>query len=166
MSKAIRFKTRSNEPIYVCPYYPVGSIYLSVNSTNPGTIFGGTWEQIKDKFLLCCGNTYSAGSTGGTTTHYHSTKDLTLNINQIPSHTHIQNEHSHVANFDQLWNLGGGTTSLATAPGGPYGGSGYIRGTTATNQYTGGSQAHNHGNTGSTNHLPPYIAIYVWKRVS
>lgn len=45
--------------------YPVGSIYLSVNETNPGTLFGGTWEQIEDKFLLASGSNYSVGSTGG-----------------------------------------------------------------------------------------------------
>lgn len=26
--------------------YPVGSIYLSVNSTDPSTFIGGTWERI------------------------------------------------------------------------------------------------------------------------
>ena len=54
MSKAIQFK-RNGENIYPCPYYPVGSIFLSVNSTNPGTIFGETWEQIKGRFLLGTG---------------------------------------------------------------------------------------------------------------
>ena len=165
MSKGILMHSKG-EPVYPCPYYPVGSVYISVNSTNPSTYFGGKWEQIKDRFLLCCGSTYANGSTGGSASHYHSTKDHTLNVNQIPSHTHIQNEHSHVANFDQLWSLSGGTTSLATTPGGPYGGSSYIRGTTATNQYTGGSQAHNHGNTGNSSNMPPYLAVYVWKRVS
>jgi len=47
--------------------YPVGSIYISINSTNPGTLFGGTWEQLKDRFLLGASSSYSAGNTGGAT---------------------------------------------------------------------------------------------------
>lgn len=31
---------------------------------------------------------------------------------------------------------------------------------------TGGSQAHNHGDTGSNSNLQPYITVYMWKRVS
>ncbi len=45
--------------------YPVGSIYLSTFSTSPSSLFGGTWEQIKDVFLLAAGDTYTAGSKGG-----------------------------------------------------------------------------------------------------
>lgn len=45
---------------------------MSVNSTNPSTFIGGTWEQITDRFLLAAGSTYSAGSTGGSATHTHS----------------------------------------------------------------------------------------------
>ena len=51
--------------------YPVGSIYISVNNTNPGTLFGGFWTQITDRFLLAAGNTYDVGSTGGWETHRH-----------------------------------------------------------------------------------------------
>lgn len=49
--------------------YPVGSIYISVNDVHPSVLFGGTWEQIQDRFLLGTGSTYSAGSTGGETNH-------------------------------------------------------------------------------------------------
>ena len=45
--------------------YPVGSVYISMNNVNPATLFGGTWEQIKDKFLLCAGDTYTYGSPDG-----------------------------------------------------------------------------------------------------
>lgn len=48
--------------------YPVGSIYISTNSTSPATLFGGTWAQIQDTFLLASGSTYTAGNTGGNAT--------------------------------------------------------------------------------------------------
>lgn len=44
--------------------YPVGSIYMSLNPVNPATLFGGTWEQIEDRFLLAAGS-ISAGDVGG-----------------------------------------------------------------------------------------------------
>lgn len=61
--------------------YPVGSIYMSVNSTNPKDLFGGTWEQLKDRFLLGAGGSYSAGSTGGAST-------VALETGHLPGHTH------------------------------------------------------------------------------
>lgn len=51
--------------------HPVGSIYQSTNLTSPATLFGGTWEQIKDMFLLSAGDTYFAGDTGGSATNTH-----------------------------------------------------------------------------------------------
>ena len=45
--------------------YPIGSIYMSVNDTSPASLFGGTWEQLKDRFLLGADGTYAAGATGG-----------------------------------------------------------------------------------------------------
>ncbi len=61
--------------------YPIGSIYMSVNSTNPKDLFGGTWEQLKDRFLLAAGSSYSAGSTGGAST-------VALESGHLPGHTH------------------------------------------------------------------------------
>lgn len=62
--------------------YPVGSIFCSVNSTSPATLFGfGTWEQIKDRFLLACGDTYSNNTTGGVSS-------VSLSVANIPSHSH------------------------------------------------------------------------------
>ena len=67
--------------------YPIGSIYMSVNSTNPSTLFGGTWEQITGKFLLACDTTYTAGSTGGNATMSHT---HTMAHTHTLSHTHSQ----------------------------------------------------------------------------
>ena len=78
--------------------YPIGSLYWSSKSTNPASLFGGTWVQIKDKFVLACGDTYtSSGSTGGASS-------VTLSVSNMPSHTHsftpsgMVSSHSHGLN--------------------------------------------------------------------
>lgn len=61
--------------------YPVGFIYWSSNPTSPASLFGGTWMQITDTFILAAGSTYANGSTGGEASHV-------LTIDEIPAHNH------------------------------------------------------------------------------
>lgn len=62
--------------------YPVGSIYMSVNSTDPQSLFGGVWQALNEgRVLLGAGAQYAAGGKGGTST-------VTLSEEQLPSHTH------------------------------------------------------------------------------
>ena len=115
--------------------YPVGSVYVSVNSTSPETLFGGTWVQIKDKFLLSAGDTYKAGATGGEATHV-------LTVDEMPRHNH---------SIDNL-NASGSTTPYMTVQAQEkkgYGGN-------VQTFFTGGGQAHNN--------MPPYIVVYIWQR--
>jgi hypothetical protein len=51
--------------------YPIGAIYISLNETNPKSLFGGEWQQIKDRFLLAAGDTYKKGNMGGEASHSH-----------------------------------------------------------------------------------------------
>lgn len=119
--------------------YPVGSIYISVNNTNPSTIFGGTWEQITDKFLVASGSTYTGGSTGGSSTHVHKTP------------------------------LGFDGTSLygyAGSDGNPAYGSTVLNTKRISTPITSGTGALRIGSTDSASNLPPYLAVYVWKRTA
>lgn len=119
--------------------YPVGSIYMSVNSTDPGTLFGGTWEQLKDRFLLAAGTTYTAGATGGEATHK-------LTTTEMPSHTH----YIYGGNGDPPdWFGGSGNAyGIKQRTGSAYD---YL-------QYVGGNGAHNN--------MPPYLVVYMWKRTA
>ena len=125
--------------------YPVGAIYVSVSSTSPATLFGGTWTQIKDTFLLASGSTYSAGSTGGEATH-------TLSVNEMPSHDHRVTIGNGFANY-VYWAGNLGSTDKNAA------GLGYqseVVTNTLWAEKSGGGAAHNN--------MPPYLAVYVWKR--
>lgn len=143
--------------------YPVGSIYMSTDNTDPSLLFGGTWEQLENKFLLGAGSTYTAGDSGGSDTHTHTTGDHTLTVNEMPKHSgHLPTQPS------------GGTIAryLSTSVLTSYGSSGRgwteVSGSEAmpAGQIAGGSEAHNHGNTGGSSNMPPYLVVYMWKRLT
>lgn len=142
--------------ISVLAAYPVGSIYMSVNSTDPGTLFGGTWARITGKFLLSAtdggssGANQAAGNTGGEATH-------TLTVNEMPSHTHVQDQHRHALGRRNVYD-GSGSALGVVGYGAGTANDSYTGYTTPTNQNTGGGQAHNN--------MPPYLAVYVWQRTA
>ena len=120
--------------------YPVGSVYISVNNTSPATLFGGTWEQIQDQFLLSAGSTYTAGDTGGSATHKHV----------LP------------IGFDNTSLYGYGDSNYFPVYGsGVY--SNVKRISTAINKDTGAVRV---GSSDSASSLPPYLVVYMWKRTA
>ena len=66
--------------------HPVGSLYWSMEATDPSKLFGGTWEQIKDRFVWA--GTGYPGSTGGSITKTLTTENLPAHTHSTPSHTH------------------------------------------------------------------------------
>lgn len=129
--------------------YPVGSIYLAMNTTNPSLLFGGTWERIKDRFLLGCGDSYtSIGTYGGEESH-------TLTVDEIPSHQHdSQNyftgepQESYRSDTDKYF------TPMAVKSGGG-GTEATLKGAVMS---TGGNKPHNN--------MPPYVTCYIWQRTA
>ena len=123
--------------------YPVGAIYMSVNSTSPATLFGGEWEQLQNRFLLGAGSSYTAGNTGGEASH-------TLTTNEMPSHAHGFTVGGRAiivdATSSTLFTNGFGTGSH-------FNGKNVSSGTPSN---TGGGGAHNN--------MPPYLVVYMWKR--
>lgn len=132
--------------------YPIGSIYMNINNINPETTFGGEWEQIQDTFLLGCGSYASAGSIGGSENH-------TLTINEMPSHKH------EIVSENGINGLEGLSTGISSGTDGtnwsfiddPYDATGIGSGRFTTS-YTG------EGKPFSI--MPPYLAVYIWKRVN
>lgn len=158
--------------------YPVGSIYMSITNTSPASFLGGTWTNIYDRFLIGAGSGYGVTGTGGSTTH-------TLSWDEMPWHWHTVNDHSHWVDWETWANgnhnhtLGGNTSCVAS-------GSSYARprgassGNWATSYDTSWPGDHAHRmtfNTGGSapgtnaqgqgwahNNMPPWYAVYMWRR--
>lgn len=127
---------------------PVGKLWASDDPTSPASIVGGTWEQIKDRFILAAGDTYAAGSTGGE-------EKTALTEEQLPPHSHTGITVDNVYYFG--WE-GGNMTGVDFLK--------FMRGQFWSNAVknklsvgiTGSGEAHNN--------MPPYIAMYAWKRIA
>lgn len=63
-SYGVQLKDKNGNKVYPSPYWPIGSIYLSVTNVNPGTIFGGTWQKIATgRVLMGASNDSQLGTT-------------------------------------------------------------------------------------------------------
>lgn len=124
--------------------YPVGSLYFSMSDVDPANFIGGTWTRVEDRFVLAAGDVYSAGTTGGESSHV-------LTIDEMPSHSHsILLNSASSASYD-TWDYSFGASKAnrnyySQSPAAPIVGN------------TGGSVAHNN--------MPPYLAVFVWRRTA
>lgn len=127
-----------------CPYRIGSYLYTDDKNFNPNETYSGTiWKQIKDKFLLACGDTYESGSTGGETSH-------TLSISEMPTHSHGSN-----GGTLGTCNYGFGREVSGLLQGGAWSDVGVGRGS---------PQTYNAGSGHAHNNMPPYLAVYIWVR--
>ena len=132
--------------------YPVGSIYMSTNDTSPAIFLGGSWAKIQDRFLLAASSSYTAGSTGGEATH-------TLTEAELPE---ISGSFGGTSSGN-AWGVLGTSSGVFSrsdpipAPTNTEKSSTNTRDATV-NMSFGSGQAHNN--------MPPYLAVYVWKRTA
>ena len=125
--------------------YPVGSIYYTTDDAfNPNEYWGGTWEEINDRFIYGTSvktegnNNHLSKQTGGEKTHK-------LTVNEMPNHSH------------KVRYTGGSANGV-------YGG---MPGTSVDKE-----PAYNHllveyeGGGASHNNMPPYYTAHIWHRTA
>lgn len=136
--------------------HPKGALFGSNDPTSPAEMYGGTWEQIKDRFILAAGDTYAAGSTGGEAEHSH------------------EYAVTYVANYGGI--VGGSSDYSVMAYNGTTGGGNIVAsnaGTGIGNEYRDVGITANQtiyykrslGKTGYGTNIPPYTTKYVWQRI-
>lgn len=216
----------TEKALIVDTVYPVGSIYMSVSATNPQLLFGGTWEQLENTFLLGAGSSYEAGTTGGSAdsivvSHTHTfTGSEVTSKGQSQTHSHTftgtavtsggssasstgtqsANHYHSYPNPLLMWNTAASTANVALSAAGRN--QAGWRGTDVLGKTTTGNNSANHshsmahthsvtakgtngnasadhthkvtasgtnsstGSSGTGANMPPYLVVYMWKRVS
>lgn len=123
--------------------YPIGSIYVSTIGASPASFIGGTWEQIEDKFLVGAGAYFNAMDTGGEMEH-------TLTKDEMPRHNHTYNSSFTVQSYEGV--------GVSGIPQGASAWGSYSPAHWFTIQETGNNEPHNN--------LPPYYAVYIYRRTA
>lgn len=120
--------------------YPVGSIHIRYDHTDPSTLFGGTWVRITETFLWGTSPQGTIGATGGEKNH-------TLTTEELPEHTHVVTVASTTAGSTAAANTirynNESTNTLSDK---------------LTTKSTGGGAAHNN--------MPPYTQVSIWRRTA
>ena len=127
--------------------YPVGSIYMSVNTVSPSILFGfGVWEKIEDKFLLGCGTTYANGSTGGSADSV------------VVSHSHKSSAAGeYIVTSEE--NTANNTKVAYSASGNRW-----VDGQPSQSHFHHRTSTNTVGEDGTNKNMPPYLAVNIWYR--
>lgn len=169
----VKAKITASKTETINAVYPVGSIYMNVNSTNPSTLFGGTWARLEGRFLIGTGtnmrtNTnatfgslgvgepaFANGETGGQ--YYHK-----LGIDEMPEHNHDTNDYTLVVNKNGVripTNMGAKCVGAAEEA------TNIVPNIKATKNEDGNATG-NAGGVKAHSNMPPYLAVYMWKRTA
>ena len=165
--------------------YPVGSVYISFEERNPSLFLGGSWTQISGKFLLGVDGTHKVASTGGEEFHK-------LTVEELPAHKHSTSneyagEHTHTRGTMEITGTFSGA-NLYSSPSGAFanaGGQGYgplfgagdivvnfyasrswIGATSVSGGHTHNTVIEETGQDLAHNNMPPYIAVYMYRRTA
>lgn len=152
--KGERYKRLPN----VLDSYPVGAIYISGVSTSPAALFGGTWEQIKGRFLLGTGaneanstnkwGALSAGAYNAAAGEMGGAEQITLTTAQMPTHSHL---------FERI---------PITEPEMTTGGNYYAEQSTTVGSLVKTQTTYPAGEGKAHSNMPPYLAVYIWQRTA
>lgn len=152
--KGERYKRLPN----VLDSYPVGAIYISGVSTSPAALFGGTWEQIKGRFLLGTGaneanstnkwGALSAGAYNAAAGETGGAAQITLTTAQMPTHSHL---------FERI---------PITQPEMTTGGNYYAEQSTTVGSLVKTQTTYPAGEGKAHSNMPPYLAVYIWQRTA
>lgn len=125
--------------------YPAGSIYMSVNPTDPAYLFGGSWVALTDRFLVGAGGSYGVTAKGGATSHKHGSGTLGATLTMSGSSILISSiQQKDGINHKPTAKINASTRDT------------YTRETDYIVPVI--------GSTGDTTYLPPYYAVYMWRR--
>lgn len=132
--------------------HPVGSLYISENSTSPAELFGGTWERIEGKFIMGASDTYPAGSTGGSATHAQTKEELYPH-----SHRLMQSGQNAKMNTASMGRNGAITSNYDE----------YVAFGDSVQLFSSYSfTIETVGDGQPMNILNPYYSVYIWRRVA
>ena len=156
--------------------HPIGSLFLSMDSTNPGTLFGGTWVLTAAGRMLVGVDTSdpdfdTAGKTGGS--------------KYLQAHTHSHNHTHGLSGAFAGITAGYNSIAVALKTGVSWARSRTITGSLTSTESTAsvsdasqlfgstdgvtdaaGAQQTGSTGTGSAGNLPPYLACYIWRRTA
>ena len=137
--------------------YPIGSIYMSVNSTSPSTLFGGTWVRWGNGRVPVGVDTSqtefnASGKTGGAKTHILTESELPKISGRASFGSGSPMSGSQMRGADGVFSPTGSCNV------GNYTGLSSLVSYNMLNMSFGGNAAHNN--------LQPYITCYMWKRTA